>query len=101
MGIQLEDTVICHTDRADHNKDSLDRLRRIQGQLASLARLIEADEGTCEDRIVRARTVEKGMRSLITHLVECHLENTARPLMDTDADAAMIEITRIVQLLNK
>jgi DNA-binding FrmR family transcriptional regulator len=90
-----------HAERCDHNKRNLDRIRRIKGQLESLERLIAADEGTCEERVIRARTVEKGVTSLITHLVECYIENTAKYLMATDPDKAAQDISRIVQLLNK
>lgn len=90
-----------HTERHDHNKKNLDRIRRIKGQLESLERMIEADEGTCEERVIRARTVEKGMTSLITHLVECYIENTARLAMIEDPDKAVQELNRIINLLNK
>lgn len=90
-----------HAERCDHNKQNLDRIRRIKGQLESLERMIEADEGTCEERVIRARTVEKGMTSLITHLVECYLENTARLEMEADPDKAVQELNRIINLLNK
>lgn len=93
--------IINHADRTDHNQANLNRIRRIQGQLNSLAALIEADEGTCEERVVRARTIEKGMTSLINHLVQCHIDNTARVLMETDPDRATEEISRLIKLLNK
>lgn len=92
---------INHADRTDHNKANLNRIRRIQGQLNSLAQMIEADDGTCEERVVRARTIEKGMTSLISHLVQCHIENTARVSMETDPDQAVEEINRLIKLLNK
>ncbi|MCU0514985.1 MAG: metal-sensitive transcriptional regulator [Anaerolineae bacterium] len=91
----------AHGERCQHNKHNLDRIRRIRGQLESLERMIEADEGTCEDRVIRARTIEKGMTSLITHLVECYLENTARTEMAHDPDKAVRDLSRIVNLLNK
>lgn len=90
-----------HADRCDHNKRNLDRIRRIKGQLESLERLIAADEGTCEERVIRARTIEKGVTSLITHLVECYIENTAKVEMVSNPEKAAQDITRIVQLLNK
>src|SRR5688572_24709011 len=90
-----------HLQRHDHNKKNLDRIRRMKGQLESLERMIEADEGTCEERVIRARTIEKGMSSLITHLVECYIENTGRVQMETDPDSAVKELNRIINLLNK
>lgn len=88
-------------DRIENNKANLNRIRRIQGQLDSLARLLEADKGTCYDRVIRARTIEKGVSSLITHMVECYLECTARPQMESDPDAVSDDIAKLFKLLNK
>lgn len=86
--------------RCEYNKKTLHRIHRIQGQLAALETLIQADEGTCEQRVIQARAVEKGMTSLITHLVECYLVNTARYDMERDPEKTTQELTRIFDLLN-
>lgn len=86
--------------RCEYNTRTLHRIHRIQGQLAALERMIEADEGTCEERVIRARAVEKGMTSLITHLVECYLDNTARYDMETDPEQVTRDLKRIFDLLN-
>ena len=86
--------------KCDYNTKTLHRIRRIKGQLESLERMIAAVEGTCEEGVVRARTVEKGMTSLITHLVECYLVNTARDQMAEDPDTTTRELARIFDLLN-
>lgn len=90
-----------HADRSDHNKANLNRIRRIQGQLESLARVIEADEESCEKRVVRARTIEKGMTSLINHLVTCYVDNTLKYKMQEQPDEASEELARLLKLLNK
>ena len=59
-----------------------------------------ADAGTCEERVIRARAIEKGMTSLISHLVECYLVNTARHEMETNPDETTQELVRIFDLLN-
>jgi len=89
-----------HGERCDYNRQTLNRIRRIQGQLAGLERMIAADEGTCEERVIRARAIEKGMTSLITHLVACYLVNTARFEMAEDPEKASRDIARIFDLLN-
>lgn len=86
--------------KCEYNTKTLHRIHRIQGQLSALEKMIEADEGTCEDRVIRARTIEKGMTSLITHLVECYLVNTARYQMETEAEKTTQELSRIFDLLN-
>lgn len=87
--------------KCEYNTKTLHRIRRIQGQLAGLEKMIEADEGSCEERVIRARTIEKGMTSLIGHLVECYLVNTARHEMATDPDKTTRELTRIFELLKQ
>jgi DNA-binding FrmR family transcriptional regulator len=86
--------------RCEYNTKTLHRIHRIQGQLAALERMIEADKGSCEDRVIRARAVEKGMTSLITHLVECYLVNTARYDMEKDPQKTTEDLQRIFDLLN-
>lgn len=90
-----------HHDRTAHNKANLNRIRRIQGQLNSLATMLEEDTGTCEERVVRARTVEKGVSSLINNLIECHIENTIKFQMQSDPDAALAELSDLLKLVNK
>lgn len=86
--------------KCEYNTKTLHRIHRIQGQLTALERLIAADDGTCEERVIQARAIEKGMTSLITHLVECYLVNTAREQMTHDPDTTTQELTRIFDLLN-
>jgi DNA-binding FrmR family transcriptional regulator len=90
-----------HHDRSEHNKANINRIRRIQGQLESLAKVLEADEGSCEDRVIRARTVEKGVTSLINHLITCYIDNTLKYEMQTNPDAASEEIASLLKLLNR
>ena len=94
-------TSIVPGDRTEHNRANLNRIRRIKGQLTSLEKMIEADEGTCEERVVRARTIEKGMTSLINHLVTCYIDNTLKYKMQSYPDEASEEMARLLKLLNK
>ena len=90
-----------HHDRTTHNKANLNRIRRIQGQLNKLAQVIEADEKTCSERVIQARAIEKGMTSLINHLVTCHIENTIKYQLEHEPEEAREEITQLVKLLNR
>jgi DNA-binding FrmR family transcriptional regulator len=94
-------TFDVHGDRSEHNKQNLHRIRRIQGQLESLARMLEADEGSCEERVIRARTAEKGVASLINNLIECHIKNTITHNMKTDPEGATEELSNLLKLVNK
>ncbi|MGB7342106.1 MAG: metal-sensing transcriptional repressor [Phototrophicaceae bacterium] len=90
-----------HHDRSEHNKANLNRIRRIQGQLESLAKMLEEDSGTCEERVVRARTAEKGVASLISNMIECYVDNTIKFQMQTDPEAATEELSNLLKLVNK
>ena len=87
--------------KCEYNKKTLNRIHRIQGQLTALEAVIAADEGTCEERVVQARAIEKAMTNLISHMVECYLVNTARDEIKADPDNAVYEISRIFDLLNR
>lgn len=88
-------------DRSANNKSNLNRIRRIQGQLEKLAQVIEADEKTCTERVIQARAIEKGMTSLINHLVTCHIENTIKYQLEHNPEEVNEEITKLIKLLNR
>jgi len=89
-----------HVQRDKHNRKTINRIRRIQGQLAALEAMIGADEGSCEERVLRARTIEKGMTSLINHLFDCYIENTLAHDMGADPKGALDDMQRILKLIN-
>jgi DNA-binding FrmR family transcriptional regulator len=82
-----------------HNSNAVNRIRRIQGQLKSLARLLENDMGSCEEQLIRARTIEKAVSSLMNHLIVCHMTSDLqldKPDASTRADK---ELGRLLKLL--
>lgn len=87
--------------RCDYNKKSLHRINRIMGQLEGLKRMVEADTGSCEDRVIRARTIEKAVASLTRHMVECYMVNTAQHEMVDDPEKVTQDMLRIFELMNK
>ena len=89
-----------HAERRDYNRKTVNRLRRIQGQLSALEDMIIADQGSCEERVLRARTIEKGMSSLINHLFDCYIENTLQAEMNDDPAGAVSELQKILKLVN-
>jgi DNA-binding FrmR family transcriptional regulator len=96
--LHLSDHV--HGERCDYNNKTLNRIRRIKGQLNALEKLIEADEGSCQDRVIRARTIEKGMTSLINHLVDCYIENTVQHEMQSNPEETVRDLQKILKLMN-
>jgi DNA-binding FrmR family transcriptional regulator len=73
------------------------RLRRIEGQIRGIARMIE-DDRTCEDVITQLLAVRAGMDRVASEIVRIHVD---RCLRDMPPDAARETVTRIVMLLNK
>ena len=86
--------------RERHNSKTINRIKRIEGQLKALEDLIAADAGSCEERVLRARTIEKGMSSLINHLFDCYIENSLRHDLRSDPEAAVDDLQRILKLIN-
>lgn len=89
-----------HVQRGAFNRKTLNRIRRIQGQLAALEAMISADDGSCEERVLRARTIEKGMASLINHLFDCYIENSLAQELGSDPQAALNDMQKILKLIN-
>ena len=89
-----------HAERGEFNRKTINRIRRVQGQLSALEAMISADQGSCEERVLRARTIEKGMSSLINHLFDCYIENTLQHDLGADPQAALGDMQRILKLVN-
>lgn len=87
--------------REAHNSKTINRIKRIQGQLNALEDLIAADAGSCEDRVLRARTIEKGISSLINHLFDCYIENTLQAEMSEDPARVVGDLQKILKLINR
>jgi DNA-binding FrmR family transcriptional regulator len=86
--------------RNERRKQTVNRVHRIQGQLAALERDIQSDH-TCEQLVTQASAIEKAMSSLILHMMEGYLEHQAKPLLETDPDQALLEIKRLFELVTR
>ncbi|MDE2821555.1 MAG: metal-sensing transcriptional repressor [Chloroflexota bacterium] len=91
---------MIESTREAHNSKTINRIKRVQGQLKALEDLIAADAGSCEERVLRARTIEKGMSSLINHLFDCYIENTLQAEMSEDPARAVGDLQKILKLIN-
>ena len=96
----IESAIQVESTRDAHNSKTINRIKRIQGQLKALEDLIAADAGSCEERVLRARTIEKGMSSLINHLFDCYIENTLQAEMSADPAGAVSDLQKILKLIN-
>lgn len=86
--------------RAERRKQTVNRVHRIQGQLAALERDIQSDH-TCEQLVTQASAIEKAMSSLILHMMEGYLEHQAKPLLEADPDQALQDIKRLFELITR
>jgi FrmR/RcnR family transcriptional regulator, repressor of rcnA expression len=86
--------------RDERRKQTVNRVHRIQGQLAALERDIQSDH-TCEQLVTQASAIEKAMSSLILHMMEGYLEHQAKPLLESDPDQALQEIKRLFELITR
>jgi len=85
---------------AKHSPETIHRIHRLQGQLSALERNIEA--GTpCEEVVIQARAVEKGVASLITHMIAIHLKYHVKGLIQESPEKAAQEVIRLFQLLSR
>ncbi len=94
MSEEIEPTVTI----ADASSDDLVvRLRRIEGQIRGIARMI-ADDRTCEDVITQLLAVRSGMDRVASEIVRIHVD---RCLRDQPPEVARETVARIVSLFNK
>ena len=56
----VESLIHDHAQREAFNRKTINRIRRIQGQLSALEAMIADDQGSCEERVLRAPHHRKG-----------------------------------------
>lgn len=86
--------------RSERRKKTVHRIHRLQGQLNALERTIEDDSG-CEDILTQARAIEKGVTSLMTHVVGGYLRHQFSDQYQHDPDQALEDLERIIDLLKR
>lgn len=83
------------SDLERHRTDILNRLKRAEGQLRGIQRMIEAGED-CEPVAVQMAAVRKALDSTYLHMVRCQMAQQLQTQLDDlpDRDA------RVAQLLS-
>lgn len=84
----------------DDRKQLLQRLHRIQGQIASLEQTVAADSA-CEDIVIRAYTIEKALASFIMQVLDNYFDCHINTLLEEEPEATKEEIRRLFQLVNR
>jgi DNA-binding FrmR family transcriptional regulator len=78
--------------------DYLKRLRRIEGQVRGLQRMIEEDT-YCIDVLTQVSAVTKALQGVAVGLLDEHVRHCVRSASDGDADAMITEATQAIERL--
>jgi DNA-binding FrmR family transcriptional regulator len=88
----------------DNKNDYMKRLRRIEGQVRGLQRMVENDD-YCIDILTQVSAATKALQSVAVGLVDEHLRhcvaNAARSGDDGESDRIITEATRAIERLVK
>ncbi len=85
------------TSASNRQADLVIRLRRIEGQIRGIVRMIENDR-TCEDLVTQIMAVRSGMDRVASEIVRLHID---RCLADLPTEAVREEMGRIVELMQR
>lgn len=86
------------TFRAEHQKDVVNRLRRIEGQVRGLVEMIQAGR-SCEDIALQMSAARKAMDKAFYRMMACSLMEAVYD--SKDEAQAISEVERSTRLLEK
>lgn len=95
---RTEAPVPASSYREDHQKDVLNRLRRVEGQVRGLIEMIQSGR-SCEDVALQMSAARKAMDKTFYRMMACSLMEAVHE-SETDAQA-MAEVERAAHLLEK
>ena len=84
--------------RADHQKDVVNRLRRIEGQVRGLVEMIQSGR-SCEEVATQMSAARKAMDKTFFRMMACSVMEAVYE-SKTDAEA-IVEVERSARLLEK
>lgn len=79
---------------------SLRRLRRIEGQVRGLQRMVE-DERYCADILTQISSVQEALRGVGRELMRNHLKHCATTAIKTGSDEAEAMYDELIELIYK
>ncbi|MGQ0824405.1 MAG: metal-sensitive transcriptional regulator [Actinomycetota bacterium] len=85
---------------AMHKPDYLTRLRRIEGQVRGLQRLIDEDE-YCIDVLTQIASVSKALQGVGLGLLDEHLRHCVRDAASADGDEGDAKVHEAVQAVER
>lgn len=84
--------------RADHQKDVVNRLRRIEGQMRGLVEMIETGR-PCEDIAVQMSAARKAMDRAFYRMMACTLMEAV--CASDDREHTLTEVEKSVRMMEK
>ena len=78
--------------------DYLKRLRRVEGQVRGLQRMVEEDT-YCIDVLTQVAAATKALQSVAVGLLDEHVRHCVRNASEGDADAMITEATQAIERL--
>ena len=84
----------------DIKKKNLARLKRIEGQVRGLQKMVD-EERWCADTLTQIASVQEALRSVSRELMRNHLKHCAASAAKTDADSANAVYDEVVELMFK
>ncbi len=94
---QHRSAVAVNADRKERN---LKRLRRIEGQVRGLQRMVESDR-YCADIMMQISSVQEALRGVGRELMRNHLEHCASAAIRSGEDEATVMYDELIDLMYK
>lgn len=85
---------------AERKTRNLKRLRRIEGQVRGLQRMVESDR-YCADIMMQISSVQEALRSVGRELMRNHLEHCAAAAIRSSDDEATVMYDELIDLMYK
>jgi CsoR family transcriptional regulator, copper-sensing transcriptional repressor len=85
---------------ADRKARNLKRLRRIEGQVRGLQRMVESDR-YCADIMMQISSVQEALRGVGRELMRNHLEHCASAAIRSSEDEAVVMYDELIDLMYK
>ena len=88
-----------HKKRSEDEKKKLSsRLKKIEGQVRGLIKMVENDD-YCPKILIQVSAVNSALNSFNKELLACHIKNCVRADIENGDDRAVEEFTQIINKL--
>ena len=101
MATRRKKTDVTQPQRGTHHHDELTRLRRIEGQVCGIQRMIEEDR-YCIDLLTQLRSVQRALQRVNDSVLERHLRHCVVDAAHSgDADVRDARIREVMTVLER